>query len=361
MLEAMNQHGLETHLLCYDHYAYSASFPFPIHRLSSPVKDPSLRSGPSWRKVLQDIHLISAIRRLAHTLRPTHVVAHHVEAALASLMAGIKPLFIAHTQLDAELPMYVSNPWHTLAQDAGAFVESALVKHSLQCAAVSPRLAQTLQHRHNRNVRYLPIPWPLAEAIQPDQRDIARVRFGFGSQERVLLYTGNLDAYQGWEILIPCLKHVRLRGHNAYLLVATESCPEALLALAWQSGMSPYLRVTHLHGEHQRRLLSACADVVTVPRLMSAGVPVKLLDALARGIPTVCVQTATGGLSIHGKAHIAMTQTTDAMTSMIEQVLDHPQHALEIALQGRAYIASHHTPGVFMEAFRHLSPALQTH
>lgn len=350
MLLALSAQGHDVHILCYAHRGYDERFPFTIHRLNSRVNDQSLRSGPSWQKIAQDAQLVTKLRALAARLLPDVIVAHHVEAAAATLTAGFRPLFVAHTQLQAELPFYLNQAWEAIAAGAGALVETLLVKRALGCAAISPRLAQTLQHRHNTAVSYMPIPWPLAEPVAHPRREEARKRFGFDAQSKVLLYAGNLDSYQGWDILVPCLRILRASRNHVHLLVATESANAEIARHAVQQNVSEYLHVTHLQGETQRQAVMASADVFLVPRCLSAGLPVKLLDALSRGVPTVCAQVATGGLELTAEVHIAK-QTPEAFAAAAAEVLDDVAAAQAIAARGRAYIATQHSQAVFLEAF----------
>lgn len=350
MLQTMSASGHEVHVLCYPHSGYLEPFPFEIHRPDALMQDRSLRSGPSWRKITQDVRLVTMIRSLASRLKPDVLVAHHVEAAAATLAAGIRPIFVAHTQLQTELPFYVHEFWRPVAAGAGAFLEAFLIKQALACAAISPGLAQSLQDRHGAPVFYLPIPWPVAEPLTQKKRTQARERFGFDAHSKVLLYAGNLDSYQGWELLVPCLEILRAKRQDVQLLVATESATDDLVRQALQHGVSKHLHVTHLQGEAQRENVMASADVVLVPRRLSAGLPVKLLDAMARSVPTVCAQTATAGLDLNTEIHIA-TLTPDSFAAAIQGVLDDEAAAQAMAARGRVYVATLHSQAVFEEAF----------
>ncbi|MCB9667187.1 MAG: glycosyltransferase family 4 protein [Myxococcales bacterium] len=358
MLEAMSAHGYDVHLLCYPHHAYIAAFPFHIHRVASLVANESLRSGPSWRKLLQDAQLSLAIHRLCKRLNPRYVIAHHVEAAAAAIASGIQPIFVAHTRLEEELPSYFSRRWRSTVSWAGFIGEAALIGKASRCAAVAPRLAQDLERRYGKRVDYVPVPWPLADPIGVEERHKARIRYGFGPAERIMLYMGNLDPYQGYEALLFCLYQLRASGYALYLLVATESSPNPLLRLARAHGLTPYIRVTHLRGEHQRRLLSACADVVVIPRLMDTGIPIKLLDALSRGVPVACAKSGTGGLALDrmGAVHIAEHPTTESMVTAIERALCNHPEAAQIE-QNRAFITKHHSQNAFLEALCRIIPS----
>ena len=120
MLDAEHEGGRSPALLSYAHGGYELRAPWPHHRTADLVRDRSLTSGPSWRKVLQDAQLAMALRRLADP-PPARLVAHHVEAATAALGARVGDVvFFAHTALGAELPSYLPARAAKLAGRAAA-------------------------------------------------------------------------------------------------------------------------------------------------------------------------------------------------------------------------------------------------
>ena len=107
MLSASAKSGRPAHLLAYAHGAYAFDAPYEIHRIPDFPRVRSLRSGPSWGKVLLDVRCVAETRRLARRLQPQAIVAHHVEAALAALAADVGPVYyVAHTSLARELSIY---------------------------------------------------------------------------------------------------------------------------------------------------------------------------------------------------------------------------------------------------------------
>jgi glycosyltransferase involved in cell wall biosynthesis len=76
-------------------------------------------------------------------------------------------------------------------------------------------------------------------------------------------------------------------------LLATQATPAGLASCPLARWVA---RCVALASEADRRRAHAAADLVVVPRASSAGLPVKLLDALARGVPAVAAHKAAGGL-----------------------------------------------------------------
>jgi hypothetical protein len=187
MLDASASTGRPTHLLTYAQAAYELDAPYEVHRIPDFPKVRSLRSGPSWGKIGLDARCVIETRRLARRIQPTAIVAHHIEAALAALVAQAAPVYyIAHTCLARELPVYFPSlpTEHTcLARELPVYfpslptdlvsgvatrVEGRVCARVAGVAAVAPSLAQLL----GPGARYLPVPWALPDA--PPTRDEAR-------------------------------------------------------------------------------------------------------------------------------------------------------------------------------------------
>src|SRR5690606_1742301 len=157
---------------------------------------------------------------------------------------------------------------------------------------VSPLLARMLSERAEREVRYVPVPWSVPPPIEPGERQKARTRFGMTPTEPVFLYAGNLDAYQGLDLLARAFAIVRERRPDARLLVATASDPDPLEGARWSLGCRDRACFAPLADEPDRRVAHAAADAVLVPRASPGGLPIKLLDALARGAPVIAMRRA---------------------------------------------------------------------
>jgi len=74
---------------------------------------------------------------------------------------------------------------------------------------------------------------------------------------------------------------------------------------------------------------------------------VKLLDALARGVPVVAQRRALGGLALSGCASVCADDDADALDAALGAMLAAPIAAREVAQRGRAYVTREHSAGRF--------------
>lgn len=349
MLQAEARAGRSPALLTYATGAGATPPDVQVSRLRHAFGDRSLRAGPSFPKLAQDLALARALRT-TQTQRP--LVAHHVEGALAALLARRTPaVWIAHTSLGPELPHYLPAalgsqlraPLAALSARAGHAMDWLTPRCAPVTLAVSPLLAQMLSERSARRVDWLPLPWPHFDDTSDAARADARARLGLAKSDEVILYAGNLDAYQGLATLLDALALAAARRPSLRFVLASASDPaplfEALTArrLAARSSLVS-LDARAQEGESLRARVHAAADVVVVPREAPGGLPVKMIDAMARGASVACAPLAPAGTDAGLYASLAADSSADAFARAITRVLEEPDAARTRALAGRAWV-----------------------
>ncbi|MCZ6806596.1 MAG: glycosyltransferase family 4 protein [Deltaproteobacteria bacterium] len=350
MLRASSELGRQAHLLTYARGAYELDAPYPIHRIPDFPRVRSLRSGPSLGKLALDARCIVETRRLSRRLKPEAIVAHHIEAALATIAACACPVYyVAHTSLEHELPIYFprlpESPIATMAR----YFEARVCRQAAGVAAVAPSLSMLLGGR----TTYLPVPWRQSIGGAPTPRE-ARRTLGLPVEGPVCLYAGNLDRYQGWEDLIPALAALRDLHAGARLLIATESDPAPARLQATRAGLGSAVHFCRLAGEPARRLSHAAADFTWIPRRTACGLPIKMLDAFARGLPVIAMRRATAALPIDAACLCVPDHDPRALAEAADRLL--ADHSLVDRLRSAAlaYLDQHHSAAAFDAAMERL-------
>jgi glycosyltransferase involved in cell wall biosynthesis len=316
-------------------------------RTRAPFPNRSLRSGPSLAKIAEDVDLIVHLR----AAREPRVIAHHVEAAFACLLAGRSYTFVAHTALGPELPLYA--PDRTLLAPlltrAGESLDRLVARRAARVLAISPYLAHRIERELGVKAEVLPTPWSVAPAVTSEERHAARAALGLADAHDVVLYAGNLDHYQGLDTAVTALGSLAHRRGALRWLVASESSHDALLAIASRAGIASRITLAPLRTDDDRRRAHAASDVAIVPRRLEAGVSIKILEALAHSLPTIVVRTATGGFPFE-EACTLVDDDSKALAHAIDDVLREPFQRAALSAAGPAYLTKHHGPDACVSA-----------
>jgi glycosyltransferase involved in cell wall biosynthesis len=349
MLEASRRAGQHAELFTYATQGYPLEPSFRLHRTGAWPRARSLRSGPSLAKLLLDARMLCELHKLSERLRPSAIIAHHVEAAALTLSLRNAPsVFFAHTDLAAELPSYAAARYHGWLGWAGARLDQLLMRRAHAVATISRALCARFEpERVGRSAPiYVPTPWCVPEPIRDEERSASRRELGLAADSRVALYAGNLDAYQAVDSLLEalrCLGQLRIT-----LLVATQCETSGFLQHAAQLGVA--CRTTGLGDETQRRRIHAAADFAIVPRGVPGGLPIKLLDALARGLPCAISPHAAAGLPLSDCVVAANQPGGAALADAVARIARDAGLRAELAERGRSYVRREHDDAAYLTA-----------
>jgi glycosyltransferase involved in cell wall biosynthesis len=216
-------------------------------------------------------------------------------------------------------------------------------------ATISRALSERLQPaRATRSAPiYVPTPWRVPEPIRGDERRDARRALGLAADSCVALYAGNLDAYQDAVGVLDALQ--ALAGvRRIHLLIATQSEAREFLRRAALLGVP--CRATTLGDEAVRRRLHAAADIAIVPRAIPGGLPIKLLDALSRGLPCAVSPHATAGLALTDSVVCARENGSRALAEAVASLTCAPGLRRTLSERGRDYVQREHSDAAFLSA-----------
>lgn len=230
-----------------------------------------LSSGLAVRKPLADLALTRLVLRSHRERAFDALLAHNAEAALAGFAArmrgGPPVVYVAHTLWQQELashlpPGALAPAWPRL----GAALDRFCARHSAAVLALTEAARVALSPHARGPIVVVPPGWrPEAEpSIEAVQRACARKGLEPG---RYVVYAGNLDRYQGLELLD----------------AAAAAVPELrciAVTHARRPGRFRALETVHVASPQDARALVFGAGCVAIPRRALGGFPLKLIDAM---------------------------------------------------------------------------------
>lgn len=302
MARALHRRGIRLTLLCYGHGVGPDDDAYTVLRLPSPPGYRRLRSGPDLVKPWLDVLLALKLRGMRADL----VHAQNYEAGLAAAWAdrGTPLVYNSHGMLETELPAYFSRGRRAL-RACGRWLDRRLCGADA-VVALSAQGVAPLERAGARRI------WLCPPGLDPD--DFAGVRpqrVGLGPY---VVYAGNTDAYQDLGLLYAAM--ARLPDWRLLLISPTGV-----------DGPVPERTVVYPRADWATtRALIAGADVAVIPRQVCPGFPMKLLNSLALGVPTVVSPGAAQGLP--GEV-LAPRPTPSAWAEAILRAYAHPRDFAE--------------------------------
>lgn len=183
-------------------------------------------------------------------------------------------------------------------------------------------------------VQHLPVPvsGELFEAGRPAQPG---KRVGFMGSFRADF---NLDAL--CYITDEIWPRVRLAVPEAQLLIAGNGYEGELKARAHAAGG------TWLGFVDDLAAYFASLDLLMVPLRFGGGVRIRILEALAAGLPTLATPIAVAGLPLESGKQVCVADDAEGIAREISGLLADPERARVLGDTGRAWCRAHHSPEV---------------
>lgn len=258
--------------------------------------------------------------------------AHNVESILLRQIDRAKHPILA--------PLIRPPRWHRAVQ-----AERALLQSVTAIWACSAADAHQLRAFSGKTVpaRVVPNPVPPWCADSAPRREISGIN---------ALFIGHLGYGPNINAALRCLQHMlpQLRA----------AVPAAQLTIA---GRTPHnsLRRVFSQPQHMRAAtliadpidlapIYATASVAIMPLREGGGTRIKVLEALALGLPIIATAKAVEGLMLTDGREYLNAETDAQFVAAILRLYNQPELARTIAAAGRAFVRQHHSPAAIRAA-----------
>jgi glycosyltransferase involved in cell wall biosynthesis len=108
-----------------------------------------------------------------------------------------------------------------------------------------------------------------------------------------VIFTGNLAPYQGVDLMLEAFAKLHARRADVRLMIVTDSPFTAFEGLAQRLGVRTAVSLHRASFEQQPALLAG-ATLAVNPRVQCDGIPQKLLNYMAAGLPIATFQGSAG-------------------------------------------------------------------
>lgn len=339
MAEALAELGHKIHVVTY--HLGDGSLNVSLDKLNI-LRTPNLpfyrklTPGPSLTKLaLLDPMLMYKLFGVVRKHKIDFVYAHHYEALIAALLVRsvrrCPVVYDAHTMLETELPDYVAKPLKPVMRKMGGWLDRAVPKRADHVVAVSQQIADDLSAESNARDsisvisnglelnHFMACPW------SPDAND---------RSEKVLIFTGNLASYQGIELMLSAFAELRQRRKDILLRIITDDDFQGYRAQVDRLAIADAVEVKRVDFDLLPREL-AMASIALNPRLAMDGIPQKLLNYMAVGVPVVSFAGSARNLIDGKNARVVPDGDTGRFAAAIDELLNDARAAHSISQAAR--------------------------
>ena len=364
VIDALVQLDYEVDVLTYPVGGELTGRPVRVIRSSNPFRISHVPVGFSFQKVLLDTTLFPQLRRLLRSRN--YLAVHAVEeaafgAAYWGRRYGVPVIYDMHSSMAEQmndLPPFRN----ALARSAFRRVERWLLEKATRVISSAGLAARVRELAPDARVRE----WEFSAEFPPtDQNEVQQLRttLDIEPQQKVVLYSGTFERYQGLSLLLKAVPQV----------LAQE--PDAVFVLVGVDGEHAAARIERIAAEipgHRLRLVPrqarekipaffAMAQVLVSPRVYGGNLPLKVFDYLAAGRPIVATDIPSHRSVLNDERALLVPPEPGAMAGAIIRVLQHPEIALGMANAGKEFAIRRLAWGRFVgsvaELYRSIEPA----
>jgi glycosyltransferase involved in cell wall biosynthesis len=359
LVESLCSFGHRVDLLVY-HEGSDISIPgMRLIRTRKPPGVDRVPIGISWQKIVCDVWLTVKFMQLIRTTR--YDVVHAVEEAVfpaAALMAWSKVRLVY--DMDSSLSEQVVDKWAFLRplRFALEFFERLVVTRANLTLAVCEDLAvKARRWTHRDKVITLP-DVPMAET----QREVhvESLRQITGEASTVALYVGNLEKYQGIDLLLESLARLPAESRlHTVIIGGIAAHIDKYRAMAASLGIAD--RVHLLGGrpvDHLGAYL-AQADVLLSPRTLGGNTPMKIYSYMQSGKAILATDIRSHTQALDSRCAMLVDSKPDAMARGLAQLEQDSELRRSIGDAARAKVESEYSLPVYSAKLRAAYEGLQ--
>ena len=306
------------------------------HRTARPPGVRQVPIGPSPQKALCDLAMLFKAVGMARKTR--YDVVHAVEesafiAYLIRLLFGVPYIF----DMDSLMSLQIREKNALLTPIAWVFgwMERRSVKRSAGVLAVCPALVDAaMKHHPAGNVSLLPdIPFTGSDETNlPDALT--------GATGTKLMYVGNLESYQGIDLMLDGFAKIADDHPDARLLIVGGS-DEHINQYKTKAGKLVDAGQVVFVGRvpiDSLGVVLGFADILVSPRIKGNNTPMKVYSYLQSGKPVIATRLFTHTQVMNDEVSVLVEPDADAMAGAMADLIGSPEKRDRIGGAGRSYV-----------------------
>lgn len=293
LIEVLSDHGHNIQILTY-HEGDDIDVPnTKIHRISTLPWVNNIKPGPSWKKLICDFLMFWQCIRVIRLSR--FDLVHAVEeSAFIALVLKIFFRIPYVYDMDSSIPQQIADKYKLLRpiKVMLEFMEMIVVRNSVGVVAVCKSLEKIAL---NYDQRKMVLRLEDISLLKSDTQEGDLLSEKMGISRPIIMYVGNLESYQGIDLLLDSFRDVAINDNDAQLVVIGGSDMD----IQRYKGKSNDLNIeskVHFIGRKpisQLNFYLKQADIVVSPRIEGQNTPMKIYSYLDSGKPLLATRLPT--------------------------------------------------------------------
>lgn len=335
--------GAEVDLLVYGE-GEDRTYPnVTLHRVDAPGWTRGVKPGFSLKKLAIDVAMFWKAWSMVRSRRYDVIHAGEEAAFMAMFYRAVHGVpFVYDLDSSVAQQMVEKNP--ALSPLAKLFdaIEGAAVRGAVATAPVCNALADLCRKHRARHVVTL---HDISQLASPDAPRTGKLREEAGTDREILLYVGNLEAYQGVDLLVEAFALAAKRTDRVDLVIIGGDDDDIVRYREKVRDLGIADRA-HLVGKRpfdQLDTYLAEADILTAPRIRGINTPMKVFPYLHSGRAVLVTDLPTHSQILSPEVACLAPPEPEGFADAIVRLAENPDERERLGRAGRAFVEANHT------------------
>lgn len=307
---------------------------------SSHLKD--VRPGFSLKKLYIDFFMFFYTWKKVHSKRYSVIHAGEESVFMAMVMKFFYKIpYIYDIDSSIAQQMVEKKPQLKPFAKLLNWFESRAMKGALANAPVCHALRELCEKNESAKTVTL---HDISQLKNPDLKPTGRIRNEIQSEGLILLYCGNLEVYQGVDLLVESFPYVVKEGVNVELVIIG-GVPEDIdyySNKAKELGIEEHIHFLGPRPFDQLDYYLADADILVAPRVKGVNTPMKIFPYMHSGKPVLLTKLYTHTQIVTSEEAYLADATPEAFGAGIVELAKSPELREKLGKNGKEFVEKNH-------------------
>jgi len=336
LVEELARLGYEVHLLVFHEGEDVPLSGVRLHRIAPVLGIKNIPPSLSWKKIVCDIFMLFKVLGLVRRHRFTLVQAVEEAAFMALVVKAFYGTPYVY-DMDSSLAQQIVEKFSFFKPLAPVlrFFEGLAIKGSCGVVAVCRALEEiALAYDRQKLVVRLEDISLLGDGVCAGED----LRQGLRFSGPIMLYVGNLEKYQGIDLLLQSFQLALNQGCRAHVMIIGGT-PESIAAYKKYAEELQVAEFTTFCGPRPVELLGhylSQADILLSPRIQGNNTPMKLYSYLDSGKPVLATNLLTHTQILTEEFACLVEPSKESMAAGMVELVNDPERRLRLGAMGRS-------------------------
>ncbi len=319
----------------------------------------NIKPGFSWQKIICDLLMFLKVVLLVSKTK-YHLVHAVEESVFIALLLKIWLRIPYIYDMDSSLPEQMIEKYPRLTPIVFCFdwFEKIAVKNALVVVPVCQAIANRITRYRPRQIELIPDVSLLKSKSNQQPENLRQL---LNLDGVILMYVGNLERYQGIELLLESMVLVLQQTDLANLIVIGGDTDD-IIAYSQKAKQLGIEDRVHFLGPRPTNLITEYlvqADILVSPRIKGKNTPMKIYSYLDSGKAVVATDLPTHTQVMDQKVAVLAKPNPETFARALLRLIEEPELRSRLGVAGKKLIKENYTPAVFQQKLNSLYDSLK--